>query len=107
MTPPTEATKIEGRWVVLHFHCGGGGGGGGGSAPRLSPSASFGGVARDKTRVGVLNTPLKSHTNAQTRLKLADSHGDICPSNLQGVESTFHHGINSISAHHTETGGNS
>ena len=28
------------------------------SAPRLSPSASFGGVARDETRVGVLNTTL-------------------------------------------------
>ena len=61
---------------------GGGGGGGEWSAPRLSPSASF---ARDETRVGVLNTTLKSHTNAQTRLTLADSHGDICPSNLQGI----------------------
>ena len=89
--------------VVLHFHCGGEW-----SVPRLSPSAPFGGVARDETRVGVLNTPLKSHTNAtnaQTRLKLVDSHGDIRPSNLQGVESTFHHRINGISAHHTETGG--
>ena len=55
---------------------GGGGGGGGGSAPRLTNA-----------------------TNAPTRLKLVDSHGDICPSNLQGVKSTFHHRINRIGAH--------
>ena len=81
---------------------GGGGGGGGGVHPDSPPPLLLGEWLGTRLEWEYSTPHRKSHTNAtnaQTRLKLVDSHGDICPSNLQGVESIYHHRINCIGAH--------